>query len=61
MGAIAGLLLSIFGVTVGLAVYGIERGYISQDAAPKVILGLVGFGLLLSILGVVLSLVRREK
>lgn len=61
MGAIAGLLLSIFGVTVGLAVYGIERGYVSQDAAPKIIFGLVGFGLVLSVLGVVLAVVRRDK
>jgi len=61
MGAIAGLLLSIFGVTVGLAVYGIERGYVSQEAAPKVIFALIAFGLLLSVLGVVLAAIRRDK
>jgi hypothetical protein len=61
MGAIAGLLLSIFGVTVGLAIYGIERGYISQANAPKVIVGLVGFGLVLSVLAVVLAVVRKDK
>lgn len=61
MGAIAGLLLSIFGVTVGLAIYGIERGYISDDSAPKVIIGLIGFGLVLSVLGVILAAIRKEK
>jgi hypothetical protein len=61
MGAIAGLLLSIFGVTVGLAVYGIERGFISHDAAPRVIMSLIGFGLLLSVLGVVLAAIRRDR